>query len=239
MADPLMFFSRIVIAVMTIPIIAAIVNWKKLDKSLKVFFVFCLVTFLISLGETIFIWHARSHKEFWGPILEWWGIENTHFIQILAFLRDYLILGYFFKLILKPRPIANWVWVIALLLALTTTINYLFIEGYKNPGVFNPAADAIFCFSIPMVSLWYLYHSDTRIEIYKNPVFWISLGLILPNLMSLFLYFTSDYLQKNNYPLYVNLMLVKNFFEIIGIILLTIGFSHAYYMRFFYPTATK
>jgi hypothetical protein len=46
-------------------------------------------------------------------------------------------------------------------------------------------------------------------------------------------------LQKEDYTLYVNLMLIKNFFEIIGIILLTIGFAHAYYMRFFYPEPSK
>lgn len=238
--DILIFFSKIVSAVMIIPIIAALVKWQYLEKKLKIFFVFCVVTLAIALLEQLFFWSVKKHyNEFWRTILDYWGIKNTFFLQILPHTRDFFLLGWFFSAVLPSGKARYLVQYFSLLLGVSCIINYIFIEGYKIAGVFNPTTDALFSFLVPLLSLWYLFQRDTRIEMYKNPVFWISLGLLLPNLMGLFLFYTSDYLQENVFTLYVNLMLVKNFFEIIGIILLTIGFSHAYYMRFFYPTATK
>lgn len=238
--DILVFFGQITIVVMIIPIVTAIVYWKNLDRKLKIFFLFCCVTLFLSGTEIFLIWNVKKYyQEFWKPILDYWNIENTNFFAILFYLRDFILLGWFFSKVLRPLKIALWIKLISVILAILSIVNYVFIEGYLEPGIFNPTADAMFCFIIPMIGIWYVYCSDIKIEMNKNPVFWICLGLILPNLLSLFLYFTSDYLQAEDFSLYVNFMLIKNFFEIIGIILLTIGFTRAYYMRFFYPSATK
>ncbi|WP_373553708.1 hypothetical protein [Haliscomenobacter sp.] len=238
--DIIIFFGKVVSAVMIIPIMAALIKWKYLDRKLKIFLAFCVISLAIALLEQLFLWSAKKYyHEFWKPILDYWEIKNTFFLQILAHVRDFVLLGWFFSTVLYPGKVYKLVGLISMILAIASIVNYIFIEGYKELGVFNPTADAIYCFIVPMIGMWYLYHNDSKIAMYKNPVFWISLGLILPNLMSLFLYFTSDFLQKEDYTLYVNLMLIKNFFEIIGIILITIGFAHAYYMRFFYPEPSK
>ena len=238
--DIIIFFGKVVSAVMIIPIVTALIKRKYLDRKLKIFLAFCIISFTIAVLEQLFLWSAKKYYyEFWKPILDYWEIKNTFFLQILAHFRDFALLGSFFSAVLYPGKVYKLVGLISIILAIASIVNYFFIEGYKEPGVFNPTADAIYCFIVPMISMWYLYHIDSKIAMYKNPVFWISLGLILPNLLGLFLYFTSDFLEGENYPLYVNLMLIKNFFEIIGIILITIGFAHAYYMRFFYPESTK
>ena len=81
--DILIFFSKIVSAVMIIPIIAALVKWQYLEKKLKIFFVFCVVTLAIALLEQLFFWSVKKHyNEFWRTILDYWGIKNTFFLQI-------------------------------------------------------------------------------------------------------------------------------------------------------------
>lgn len=236
----LLFFGRVVIATMVIPIIAAMARWHFFTKKLKIFFFFCLVTFLLSITEIVLIWHVRKYyPTFWKPILTYLEIKDTNFFQILFHLRDFLLLGWFYSKVLAPQKVSNWVGKGAVILSAMSIVNYIFVEGYSEPGLFNPTADAVFSFVVPMIGLWYIYHGASKIDMYKNPVFWISIGLILPNLLGLFMFFTADFIQKEDFELYVKLMIFTNFFQIIGIILITIGFAHAYYMRFFYPESTK
>ncbi|WP_353480692.1 hypothetical protein [Haliscomenobacter sp.] len=238
--DILIFFGQLVSAVMIIPIVMALTKWQYLDKSLKIFFCFCVASFTFAFLEQLLLWHTGKYwNELWEPIFTYWQIGDTNFLQILFYLRDFLFLGWFYSAVLYPRTIAKWIRFIAIFLSIANIINYIFIEGYIEPGVFNPTSDAMFSFLVPMIGLWYIYHDSAKIDLYKNPVFWISIGLILPNLLGLFMFFTADYIQKADFALYVKLMLFTNFFQIIGIILLTIGFAHAYYMRFFYPESSK
>lgn len=236
----LVFLGQVVSAVMIIPIVTALIKWSYLEKMLKIFLYFCVASFAFALLEQLFLWHAKKYyDEIWKPILTYWQIGDTNFLQILFYLRDFLLLGWFFSSVLYPLRVAKWIWLVSLALSLVCVINYIFIEGYIEPGFFNPTTDAMYSFVVPMIGLWYIYHGASKIDLYKNPVFWISIGLILPNLLGLFMFFTSDFIQKEDFSLYVKLMIFTNFFQIIGIILITIGFAHAYYMRFFYPESTK
>ena len=114
-------------------------------------------------------------------------------------------------------------------------INYLFIEGYLVYGVFNPTADAVFAFALPLIYLGYLYRLDTMVPLSKNPYFWISLGLVVPNLISLIFHFVGNKLLETDFILFAKLTIAKNGITVIGHILIAIGFYYARYVNFLSP----
>lgn len=141
-------------------------------------------------------------------------------------------MGWFFYLALGDSPIAKWIKYLSITLFLAALINYLFIEGYKVFGIFNPTADAVFSFAIPMFLMWHLYQTESKVPLNKNPYFWIYLRLIVPNLVGMFLYFSGDYLHKTNYDLYVIVVVIRNIFYFIGHLFAAYGFYLAKNIRF-------
>lgn len=234
----LILFGRLNIASMILPIVIAIWMWKRLNKPLKVFLGYCVVTLLINLLEQMFIWSVDKYTDFWLPILRYWRIENTNFLQILYYLRDFTFLGWFYSILL---PLHSEIWVkrIAISLFFATLINYLFIEGYRVYGIFNPAIDAIFSFVLPLFYLWFLYQSFFHIPLYKNPYFWLSFGLIFINLLGLFLYFAGNKMQQTDFVLFAKVVIIKNCLEIIGRIILSIGFWYAPYVQHLLPPGKR
>ena len=227
-----MFSAKVYTAFIIIPILISLIYKKNWTLPLKVIFYYCLFTLLINFFEAIVIWTSIHHFEWIEPILAFLKTDNTTFLSILYYVKDFILLAWFFSLIYPSPPINRYIFWSGIILAIGSIINYLFIEGYREFGIFNPGADGIFIVALPILYLWTSQRQSLRISLKKNPYLWISLGLLFPNLLSLFLYFTGDYLYKSDIILYYKFFIAKNIFEIIGLILIAIGFSHARYARF-------
>ena len=231
----LITFGRIATITMLIPVVVALFFKPLWNKALRVAFLYVLFSFLINALDHALIWAINNYTDFFRPALTYWKIDNTFFFTILYYLKDFILLGWFYSLIYPHPQQQKYIFRLAMLLAFMVTINYCFIEGYQVFGVFNPGADALFCVIIPLIYLWSSRQQSLRIPLKKNPYLWISLGILLPSMLSLFLYFSGNYIYESDFILYVKVYSIKNFFEIIGQQLIAIGFFHARYTRFITP----
>ena len=229
--DFLILFGQITIITMIFPVVVALIFKSFWNRPLKVIFLYVFVSFVLNLLENIFIWATTNYYESIKPFLDYFELSNTIFFTILYYLKDFLLLGRFYSLIFPFVPLNRSIYKLGWILSVAVIINFLFIEGYQNFGTFNPGADAIFSLVLPLVYLWVSQQHSLRIPLRKNPYFWISLGLLFPKALSLFIFFTGDFLYQSDYILYVKILLIRNLFEIIGLALITIGFIYARYTR--------
>jgi hypothetical protein len=224
--------GRAILLIQLVPIIIGFIHHKWMDKPLHSFWHYCIASFCIELAIQTFIFIAQHNYELVRPFIEWLGVTDTSFTNIFSQLNTFGLMGYFFYLTLQNTPFANIVKYISISLFFGALINYLFIEGYKTYGIFNPTADAVFSFAIPMILMWNLYHKESKVALNRNPYFWIFLRLIVPNLIGMFLYFTGDFLQKTNYNLYAIIYMIRNVFYFIGHLFAAYGFYLAKNIRF-------
>ncbi len=224
-------FGKILIAAMIIPIIAAIIQLKHLNKPLKIFLLYRIISLLFNLLENTFYYFAVKYYKQIEPYLTYWGIDDTSFLSILYQVNNIIFLGWFYYLLI-PQKYGKLINRVAIFLFIAVVVNYLFIEGYQDFGKFNPNATAIFTFSIAAFYLWYLYKSYLTLPINKNPYFWLSIAVIIPYLIGFFLFFVGDITHEEDYRMFVILSIVKNSFLIIGQILMAIGFWQARYAKY-------
>ena len=217
---------------MLIPIFFALRRWKYLNKPLRVFFWYCIVYFLVNLTHQMFIWATGYFRAFFVPLLNTYHITDTNFMGILAYLTHFAFLGWYFYKVMPHEKIAKSICWLSSSLFIAAIIDYLFIGDFRDYGVFTPAASTIFCFVLPAIHLWFLYRNDAKVPLSKNPYFWIALGLFLPHLVSFFLYLMGDSIYKEDYSLFVKISIVKIILDIIGQVLLAVGFYYARYSKF-------
>jgi hypothetical protein len=233
--DLLIFYGRIALSTLIIPIIMGLWQGRVMNRPLR-FFLFYLASGLtIALLEQLFIWSTTKYYPTLKPYLDYWKIEDTNFYQILYYLKNFALLGWFYSLLL-PNSVSIWVKRVSIFLLFAALINYLFIEGYLVFGVFNPIADAVFCFVLPLIYLGFLYQKDSIVPLSKNPYFWISLGMVVPNLLNLIFQFIGNQLLETDFILFAKLTIGKNGITVIGHILLAIGFYYARYVKFMSPS---
>ena len=223
--------SRITVAIMFLPIIVAIWQRKFLNKPLKVFLFYRIFAVFFNLLEQLFIWFAINDYSKIKSIVEWLEIGDTAFLTITYQLNNFFFLGWFYYL-LFPAKYGSWIKRSAIALFLAALTNYLFIEGHREFGTFNPTATAIFTFGIAFFYLWYIYRSQLALPLTKNPYFWFSLALIIPYLVNFFFFLISDVSHEEDYLLFTIMAIIKDAFLILGQILMAIGFWRARYAKY-------
>ncbi len=217
---------------MVLPIVLGLMYAKYWNKPIKIAFIYCFATILVNIIENIFIWGVYNYEAVFLPFITYWQLENTFFLLILYYLKNFLLLGWFYSLIFPKAPYDDYIWKVSLFCIFVILTNYLFIEGYHDMGVLNPMLDTTFMVLLPLIYLWCSQKESLKVALKKNPYFWISLGLLIPNLIGVLHYLTGDISHESNFTIYVIFQTTKNLFEIIGQILIAIGFAHSYYARF-------
>ena len=224
--------AQITIGISTIPILVALYRKSYLNKALWVFLTYKILSLAVNLAEQFFIWYATKHYESLAPYLNYFGIGDTNFIGILYHILVFVFIGKYYRLLLGKINYGNVVLWISYALLLAVSINYFFIEGYRVYGKFNHVAVAVFMAGSATFYLYHLYRSNLALPIARNPYFWISIGIILPNLIGIFLFITGGAFHQEDYRFFTILTSFKNIFLIFGHVLVAIGFYHAPYTRF-------
>ncbi len=228
----LISFGKILVLLQLIPISVGILKWRYLNKPLKIFWYFCTTYFIIDLFVQILIWFVSNYYSYVKSIVVSLHIKDFSFTGILYFLNNFSLLGYFYFLVLKKTklsPIIKW---ISIILWIVSLINYLFIEGYTVVGIFNPTADAIYCFVLPCIFMWYLYNENGKVPLSKNPYFWINLRFLIPNLISLVFKLFGNKIQNTDSLLFVKIGILQNGIWLVGLIFACIGFYYARYTKY-------
>jgi hypothetical protein len=239
MPNDIAFFDQLIILLgksttflMLISVFLALYKKKYLNKPLKIFFWYCIAKFAVNLLHQTLIWATGYFRDIAVPLLNKWHITDTNFMGILSYLSNFALLGWYFYCVIPHKKIAEGVRWLSTCLFIAAIIDYLFIGDFRDYGVFCPAASSIFCFVLPLIHFWFLYREETIVPLSKNPYFWISLGLLIPNLVGCFLHFTGSAIYSENFTLFTKISIGKMILEIIGQIFLAIGFYHARFSRF-------
>ena len=225
-------FGRLNIAIMTLPVIMALVRWKYLNRPLRVFSIFIFLVLLLNLVEQLIIYvTTKYYHTFFKPYLDYWEIIDTSFFQILYYLNYLVLLALFYTLIM-PKVFQNKIKIVAITLVFGIIVNYLFIEGYKVYGFFNPLIAAVWGIVLPGLYLLYLFDNMLHFPLNKNPYFWISFGLIATGIIGLFLYLAGNAMQERYLIMFFRVSIARNIFDIFGQILISLGFWYAPYAKY-------
>ena len=224
--------AHIANATMLIPISLGIYNIKYLNKPLKIFLWYCIVSLILNLMEQLVIWSTGHFIDVLLPLLKKWDIKNTSFLSILFYSKNFIFLGLFFKGILNHWINMSWIKPLIIILVIITWTNHLFIEGFRSYGVFNRTVDAIFCFGIPLYFLWFIFNENSKVPIIKNPYFWIGLGLISTALIGFYLFLAGDKIRATDKVLFFKLAIIKNCIVMIEQGLEAIGFYYARFIKY-------
>lgn len=227
------FYGRLTIATMILPIIVAMVRANYLNKTLKIFFWFCVINLVCNLTEQLFIWSVNNYTEAWVPFLKKWDIHDTNFLQILYLITNFVFIGWFYGLLLDNKSkFGNYIKNGGFILAFFSIIIYLYIDGYNNAGSVNSTINTIFQFSLPALYLWFSYRSITILEFKKNPYFLISIGLLIPHLIGIFFEYVLDKIYETDFVLFVKFSFARNVFSVFAQLIFVYAFYYARYARF-------
>ena len=230
--DILILMSNIATLVMLIPVIVAIINRQYLNKQLVILFWFCILRLLTSLSIQLVVELMIRYRSFFVPILKKFEITNMSFMAIITHLANFALLGWYFSLIIENKNIKRIIKMISIFLFMFAIINYLFIEGYKQPNVFNSTTSNVFCFILPLIHLWFVFREDSKVPIVKNPYFWISLGLVIPNLTGLITSMIGKKLAETDLALFLQVDIGYAVLQIMGYLLIAVGFYYARYTKY-------
>jgi len=231
----LVLSGTVAIASMVIPIVFFILNRKEKQYVLFLFFIYCLATLSINTLELVYYKLIESYKDSFRPWLEITDYQLV-FFQILHQLKNFALLGWVYSKLIKGYTSSKWLKNLIILLCTISIVFYIVEKGWRNYGTVAPTIEAIFLFIIPFFYLWYLFRTDLALPLQKNPFFWISLGLVIPNLLGLFLYFVGGTIQETDYCLFTRYAITKNGFEIIGQIMFAVAFSKAQFAKYVYSS---
>jgi hypothetical protein len=222
-------YAIIVTATMVIPTIVALYFKEYWNEPLKRFFRFFFISFCIHVFMQLFIWTVGNYRPYFLPYMNKWNIRDTNFISILSYLNNFAFLGAFYVSTFKSLQLARIVKIISIALFFIALLNYFYIEDFRAYSFFNASASALFCFIIPLLHLWYVFSTDTTVPIYKNSYFWVGLGMVIPNILGLFLNFTGNKIYATDVVLYFKLSITRYYFVIFSHALI----AYAYYLSRF------
>ncbi len=225
-------YSKIVIAIMIVPIIVALPFIKKFNHPLRLFRYYLTGFFLVALLSQIFIWATGAFIGFFKPILVKWAINNTNFISIIAYLVNFSLLGWYFSAVFRSQKIQQSIKILSLSLILFAIVDNFFIHNWRDYNSNVATLSAVFCMVLPLFHLGFVYRTMTEIPIAKNPYFWIDLGLLVPNVLGLFLHFVGAKLFETDKPLYFQVSMAKYYFVTLSQFFFAYSFYLARYTKY-------
>jgi hypothetical protein len=228
----LSLMGKIAVVAAILPILFGIINFRLLNKALKVLFWFCVIRLSVIVAIQIIVWAVNNYTDFFRPILTKLDIGSMDFMSVFAHLNNLIMLGIYFSIVIFDEKTRWGIKVLSIGLSLSVIINYLFIEGYKTQSLYNSTISNIFCFVLPCIHLWFIYGQSTKVPLYKNAYFWISLGILLPNLLGLIASFFGKKLDETDLTLFFMLDIGYCVLQIIGYLIIAFGFYFARYTRY-------
>jgi hypothetical protein len=203
-----------------------------MNELLKIFWGYLATRFFLNLMMEVFIWGVVNYHDFWKPILTLYKIENTLFFNILFYLSNYIFLGIFYRKLMNKKIYQICLKILIPLICIASVVIFILIDGYQNFGSVGPFMNGIYICALPIIYLWYLFIEQRKdISVYKNPYFWISIGLLIPHGIDLLFLLIANNLYNENFVLYCKSHIARNCFEIIAQLLFAMAFYFSHRLR--------
>jgi len=165
-------------------IISAVVLYKFNNKTLRWFIPFLV---MIVSAEFIGLYYQKVlHR------------SNTWLYNITIPV-EYIFYGLIVGGLCRSKNLARFIFVLTGCYTVFAIINILFLQGYTNLASNNLKMGSILMIVISATGLIDIFSSDNHHTLLKNPLFWISTGLLFFNSGEFLYYFFIDILLKNNW----------------------------------------
>lgn len=188
-----------------LPVIAALYNYKNLDKVLRIAAAFFLVSFLVDLGLFLTMQLVERNNY---PILRIFILVSMLFFTAIYYYA-------FIKTTLQKTII-----ILGLTAFLISIFNLFFVEGiWEYPSIANTILSVLLiCFSLAY--FYQLLNRQEFIHIEKQGLFWINAGVLFYYAINTFLFMLFKQLLNTHQEGYY---MINNVTNIIANILFTVG----------------
>jgi hypothetical protein len=188
-----------------LPVFAALINYKNLDKALKIAAVYCLVSVISDIAMQLMV---RA------------GLPNNYPVIHIYIAVSIILLGaMYFDAFFNPQ-LKNTVLVTSSVVLAFAIANMFFMEGINDyPSLSNTVLSVL----ITCFSLLYFYQLLTRqefVHIEKQALFWINAGMLFYFAINIFVFMLFKRILSEHK---VSLYLINNLTNIVANILFTVG----------------
>lgn len=160
-----------------LPVIAAMFNYKYLDKTLKIVTLYLLVSFLFDVG----FWLVQRTTQNDMPMVHLYLIISLGFFSVIYY-------RFFIKMIFKRISIS--LSIVALLILL-----YNALKIWEYPTVSNTAL-SIFLIVLSLIGFYQLLNRQEFMYIEKQGIFWINAGILFYSAVNIFFFMLLFQLPK-------------------------------------------
>jgi hypothetical protein len=177
MNDTLYTFQILSVISGAIPVIAAMFNFGQIDKTVKIFTAYLLVSFVFDVG----FWLVQHTTQNDMPMVHLYLIISLVFFSVIYY-------QLFFKVVFKKITI-----VLSILTLLLLLYNALKIWDY--PTVSNTAL-SIFLIVLSLLYFYQLFNRQEFTHIEKQGLFWINAGVLFYSSVNIFFFMLLFQLPK-------------------------------------------
>ena len=176
---------RAIIIINAVPalicLLTAIIFYKRLQLWLRLFFYFLLITFIVDIGATIYSSYFK---------------QSNHFIANIFYPISFTCYFLLFYKATEAKKIKKIVLASFIFYMLFVFYDMIYINGLYYINSYSYSVGSILILLCCMLYFMWLFASDSLINYFRTPMFWIATGLLfyfVGNLvqMSLFHYILS------------------------------------------------
>jgi branched-subunit amino acid transport protein AzlD len=230
--------GKMVFSVSLVLLFYCYVNRELLQKTISNFFWFCYflgIYTIISLFSIDVLFTSRYTwvKEVAPFLSNNFGIIDGNFTSPLNYLIKFIFLSLFFRDLFQHPLKKRFFQYLMYALVVFELVQVFVFKSYQGYDSLSSTVKNVFLLGGTGLFMYKLYHTDSQgISLYKNPYFWLTLGLMLPALAEIFLEFIFTKLYQTDLLSFYKLYLVRNASQIVGFTLLIVGVWQAKYLRF-------
>ncbi len=168
-----------------------------------------------------------------SPILKELQIQDTSFIGSVSYFVRFIFLGLFFRDAIGDAFTKKFFQTAIFLLIIFELIQIFVFKSYQGYDSLSSTIKNILIIGGVGLFLYKFYHTYVgQVSFVQNPYFWISLGLLFPAFCEIFLEFIFSKLYNTDEAMFYKWYIVRNISQVLGFVLLIIGFWKVKYLRF-------
>ena len=215
-----------------LPIIIGFYNKKIIVNELIIILKYLKFSLLIMFVLIIYNYVTANYFIDCEPTLSWLKVTSSNFFSIFSFFTTFYFFSQFFSQLIPNSKLKKLILYGSWILFLITFIDYFWFTGYDNYSSVSQCIMAFYGLILPATHLWYIYREDSKVPLNRNPYFWIALGLMLPNTMTIWLELYGTRLYEADFALFCQVNIGNIVFYCIGMLLIARGFYFARYAQY-------
>jgi hypothetical protein len=195
-------------------VIAAFAYRRVLPAVFRQFIVFII---LMAAAETI------------GNFLAFRNIHNHYYFNVF-FALEFMMVPYFFYFQLTNQFLKKFILAYFVIFPLFFIVNFTWWQSFDSLLTYTFVLGGSFILVLSVTYIWQLYSSDETQNVFRDPVFWFSLGYLFYYTIAVPYLGQLNYLWKDDPSFTKKYYLIFNIVIILHNILLSTGFLCARYL---------